>query len=1445
MGMTSAKFEVARWRFARLLEGPSLRFLIGLAVGSTISLQGAQVDIFGPPGSVGFGHQVFLLPNGNIVVTDPSYNDPVTQAESVGAVHLYDGITLTRISSLTGSSSYDSVGLAVTILSDGNFVVQSPYWANGAAVNAGAVTWGSQTTGVSGVVSATNSLVGTSGNDRVGLDGVVALGNGHYVVRSLNWSDGAKAHVGAVTWGEGRSGVTGAVSAGNSLIGGTAGDFVGSLGVTVLPSGDYVVRSGAWANGGQVSAGAVTWCSGATGRSGIVSPANSLVGNSAYAPVGSDGIVVLRNGSYVVRSTFWNGSRGAVTWGSGTAGVAGVVSSANSLVGATSGDSVGSGGVVALANGNYVVSSDVWDRGTVVNAGAVTWGSGTSGVSGVVSTANSLVGSQTQDRVGNGGVQPLVNGHYVVQSRNWANGAIVGAGAVTWGSGTSGVVGSVSSANSLVGGRADDQVGFGGVVALANGHYVVISPYWNNGTIASAGAVTWGDGSLGIKGLVSSANSLVGSRTADMVGSGGVVALPNGHYVVRSPEWDNGTLLGVGAVSWGNGYVGIRGVVSQANSMTGGSIGDRVGSGGVVALSNGSFVVQSPQWKNGGASLAGAATWGDGSIILTGMVSVANSLVGTAERDMVGISVTVLTGGDYVVRSPSWNGYGGAVTWGSAQSGARGAVSFGNSVWGSTPEQVGNQVQALRDGSYAILSPGWNENRGAIRICRGTDVSIGSFTEFDSLVGSTPFDAIGSRPLADFGSYVVATHPDWSRVGAATMLPVQPGLVGRVFSGNSFVGDVVDGGNAMAAAFDAANARLIVGYRLGSRFSVFAQPVPLRGRLADPQLRFADPYKLSVNAFSTAAEFAVYARTDGRFAPELTLLDFDTGGPLATNSTPVPLGDGAEAVLLFTNGLGRCYEAQVRSANPVLSGAYEVGFYPIVRPGTAVQSSLNLSSVSVTNRAGTTADDWWRVEDYVVQGFSEGELLDVSVESESFDPYVKILDLRTEEVLAGNDNGWGSSAAGTTARLVYRVNAGQLLIVRATSREPAQGGRYTVRARAVLPVGYRVGGHLGGIDEVSPSGAFVDGFTLASRDTAAGAELAAYARSLGEFAPGLRIYDLASGMAVGSSNLVAATGDQLLVTFAHQSSVGIGLEVVGPEDGSTGDYEAAVFPVVRPGEAVMGALTEADPVTTNRTAAVGAGRWLYDDYLLRGVAAGEKLVVRLEQAGFEPFLEMQLVGHTIGGGEWPNYTEGAVHYAPALPGIGGVPRDVIIRVTSRSSGAGGPYRMRVDRLSALAVWSFAPEAGVAGTWVTVRGTNFLNGLNPAVTGVRFGQVLAALTEPVDRGAWQEFEALVPEGAVTGPIVVDGETGSAASTNNFVVLAPVMQARLDAAGLFSFGVSNSVIGGRNVVEAAMDLNPPVRWQPTATNLVVTPGVWRYTNTVSGDISQQFFRIRKVP
>jgi hypothetical protein len=287
------------------------------------------------------------------------------------------------------------------------------------------------------------------------------------------------------------------VDASNSLIGGNGGDGVGTW-VTALSNGSYLVDSPTW-NGNR---GAVTWGNGTVGITGAVDASNSLIGSNSNDYVGygggggsTPGVTLLSNGNYVVRSPFWNGTRGAATWGNGTLGITGTVDASNSLVGSNANDGVGAG-ITALSNGNYVVSS-YWNG----NRGAATWADGTVGITGTVDASNSLIGSNPADYVGSD-ITALSNGNYVVNSSYW-NGQ---RGAATWGDGTVGITGTVDSSNSLVGSSANDRVGSRGIVVLSNGNYVVLSPHWNS----NRGAVTWGDGTVGITGEVDENNSLVG-----------------------------------------------------------------------------------------------------------------------------------------------------------------------------------------------------------------------------------------------------------------------------------------------------------------------------------------------------------------------------------------------------------------------------------------------------------------------------------------------------------------------------------------------------------------------------------------------------------------------------------------------------------------------------------------------------------------------------------------------------------------------------------------------------------------------------------------------------------------------------------------------------------------------------------------------------------------------
>jgi hypothetical protein len=637
----------------------------------------SQIDIPGPPGSVGFGSAVAVLPSGNIVVTAPS-------GSSQGAAYLYDPMG-NVISTLTGNFVGDG---GIVVLPSGNYLIVSPHW-NGV----GAVTWADGNTGVSGEVSAANSLVGATPGDWVGYT-VLVLANGNYVAASPFWRDGVDADAGALTWGDGSNGTTGVVSPANSLVGAWAND--GYSNIYPLSNGNYVVASPMRSNGDQPRAGSVTWVDGTAPATGPINSANSLVGQ-ANQYVGNGGVVALVNGNYVVSSQQWSDGtyQSATTWADGSAGLTGFVSTANSVV--------GSGAAYALTNGNYVVQGTVFNADTGQNVNAFMWADGNVGSVGVVSTTNSLISSSTGDAL-SAGVIPLANGNYVVVSPYWSNG-VATVGAVTWrdGSHASGDV--ISAANSLVGSTADDNVGY--VVALSNGNYVVATPGWDNGDIINAGAVTWGDGTQGVAGPITALNSLVGTSPYDSIGLGagiGVTPLADGNYVVESPGWNHHGVSGIGAVTWADGNAPIAGEVTPENSLIGIASYDYVGGGGAVALPNGDYVVVSQQWSFNGNPGAGAITYIPGGGPSSGVVSISNSLFGSSRSDFVGGLPPGLGGawavgdGDLIVLSPLWdNGSisdAGAATLTRKSLFAPGPIGPRNSVIGTLAFEGGAMVTA-------------------------------------------------------------------------------------------------------------------------------------------------------------------------------------------------------------------------------------------------------------------------------------------------------------------------------------------------------------------------------------------------------------------------------------------------------------------------------------------------------------------------------------------------------------------------------------------------------------------------------------------------------------------------------------------------------------------------------------------------------------------------------
>lgn len=576
---------------------------------------------------------VVQLPGGRFLIRSATWdNGTVVDAGSItwcaGGAPLSG--TVSAANSMVGAYADEQLGSSrITPLANGNFVISNADWINGSVAGAGAVRWCDGHVATTGPITPANSLVGTTTTDRVGSAGIIPIPNGNFIVASPVWNlSTAVSDVGAVTWVDGNTGLAGAVSAGNSLVGSRGFDQIGLTGVALLPCpGDvwnYVVSSPFWGPSTTLpDLGAVTWCSGSTGRTGAVSTANSLTGSTGQCRLGNEGVVVLPAGNYLVVTSTWDSPTqadvGAVTWVDGTTGLIGNATAANSLVGSVAGDTIGIGGVTALADGSAVVASPAWGTGT----GAATW-LPASGLIGSVSASNSLIGSVPGDRIGSAGITPLPDGHYLVRSPEWQNSGVIAAGAVTWADGTIATTGSVSAANSLVGSTADDRLGDVGIRLLSDQSYVLSAPYWDNGSIADAGAVIHCSASSATVGTLSETNALVGSSVNDLVGISGITPLSNGAYLVNSGQWGADDR---GAVTWGKAGTGVRGIVSAGNSLTGASAGDRVGSNGTSALPDGRYVLQTGSYDRDGIPNTGAVTLGSANGT-AGAIGPANSLVG-------------------------------------------------------------------------------------------------------------------------------------------------------------------------------------------------------------------------------------------------------------------------------------------------------------------------------------------------------------------------------------------------------------------------------------------------------------------------------------------------------------------------------------------------------------------------------------------------------------------------------------------------------------------------------------------------------------------------------------------------------------------------------------------------------------------------------------------------
>lgn len=806
-----------------------------------------KIDVDTPPGSGAFGTKIIDLTNGNYVISDPFFDD--VALNNVGAVYLYNGHNHSLISTIKGSHTNDFIGSDLVALPNGNFLIKSESWNNSTGaltwVNGstgingvvdinnsltggqdndveilpnghflvsnrrwrqfhGAVTFVNAETGISGSISELNSFVGSNSGDQVGVE-VIALPNSDYIIRS-EWHD----FRGSVTLANGNSGIVGTITASNSLLGTQENDYVGLGGVTTLPNGNLLVKSPSWQN--STHRGAVTWVNRETGTSGEINAANSLIAKRSPTMAPLFELTILNNGNYLVYSRNLPFLSGAVTWGDGTTGVAGEISTANSLVGPFSRYESSDFSITSLKNGNYVVMCS----GCLDGRGSVTFANGSTGIIGVPNESNSLVGEQQGDLVGIGGVVELTNGNFVVSSYRWNSDR----GAATWVNGLTGITGEITAQNSLIGSRAQDGIslgnGYSGILPLANGNYVVSSVLWNNHT----GSVTWANGVSGITGEVNITNSLLGAYEWDQIGREGIVELSNGNFVVSSGNYNSGQ----GAVTWVNGQTGITGLISDQNSLLGGAGINNFGDWGITPLKNGNYLVSSSYGEKG------SLLWRNGSIETIGMANPADALFGSNYGDRIGYpingGIVALDNGNYVTVAVDWNGYRGAATWGNGTTGTSGVVNETNSLVGAeVSDRVGSYgITVLKNGNYLVQTPSFNGMKGAVTWGSSTSGVSGVLSNVNSLVGTHVGDRVGYNILSmPDGNYILRNF-DWtSSLAAITLGNGTRNITGDVSACNSLLGDQQIQANSIFVCYNAALKYLIVGRSPENKVSIYKE----------------------------------------------------------------------------------------------------------------------------------------------------------------------------------------------------------------------------------------------------------------------------------------------------------------------------------------------------------------------------------------------------------------------------------------------------------------------------------------------------------------------------------------------------------------------------------------------------------------------------------------------
>jgi len=449
--------------------------------------------------------------------------------------------------------------------------------------------------------------------------------------------------------------------------------------------GDLVFYRDSWTGGSYK--GAVAIASGSTGKflDGTISTLDPATSNNVFTTTESTGpnytIVPNSTGDYILVNNYaYDGWKGAVTIIDANTGRAvlndnKVMSAANTVFGLVANDYVQ--GVEALDNGDWAIRASSWDNGATANVGMVAIMAGSGANLGKIKLDGSLA---------------------------------------------------ISSSNSYMGERADDQVGTwdGGIRAISNGRVLIGSHQYDSATISNVGrlsiyglqtvvtdpnTMTYGTIPTDDKSLRSSmltdvlntgasvtmqANNDITINSAITVdntgGNGGVLTLQAGRSILINANitTDNGNLVLIGNDTLANGVVDANRTAGAAAITMASGTSINAGTGSLsITLSTGAGLTNSTSGDitlrsvtGGAVTIVNNGATAGSEVILQGAVS-ASSLGVTATGGVTSTSGALgvtgnstFTGGSgtTITVDNAGNNFGGTVTF-SAISGTLGSAT--------------------------------------------------------------------------------------------------------------------------------------------------------------------------------------------------------------------------------------------------------------------------------------------------------------------------------------------------------------------------------------------------------------------------------------------------------------------------------------------------------------------------------------------------------------------------------------------------------------------------------------------------------------------------------------------------------------------------------------------------------------------------------------------------